>query len=282
MRHFHTLCVVDNRGVVYPLRPIVVMRFSEETNSNTHTVKGTLKTAWEKLLARLPRNKDHFKIEREKKIREKMTETFNQLPKPVIKEENQDSSTGKNEEADEQNSLNEKILLKREERPPKRLTRAAMQRYLENPIHTTLVINHAKVAQKSYGNEKRFFCPPPCVYLHGKGWRNKQIEIETQLRSKIDRSKSSQSYDNGEVHAFIGIGSISQEMQKLNLEGKHFCAAKTLYISDSDKRKHFTLNVKMFYGNGEYLKVTSVSTIQFRGVSRNVRVEDDQGYFETI
>ena len=211
-----------------------------------------------------------------------MTETFNQLPKPVIKEENQDSSTGKNEEADEQNSLNEKILLKREERPPKRLTRAAMQRYLENPIHTTLVINHAKVAQKSYGNEKRFFCPPPCVYLHGKGWRNKQIEIETQLRSKIDRSKSSQSYDNGEVHAFIGIGSISQEMQKLNLEGKHFCAAKTLYISDSDKRKHFTLNVKMFYGNGEYLKVTSVSTIQFRGVSRNVRVEDDQGYFETI
>ena len=68
MRHFHTLCVVDNRGVVYSFRPIVVMRFSEETNSNTHTVNGgTLKTAWEKLLARLPRNKDHFKIASEKK-----------------------------------------------------------------------------------------------------------------------------------------------------------------------------------------------------------------------
>ena len=194
-----------------------------------------------------------------------MTETYNQLPKPVIKEEIQDTATGKNEGTEEENNLNDKILQKRDERPTKRLTKAAMQRYLENPIHTTLIINHAKVAQKSYGNEKRFFCPPPCVYLHGKGWLGKQREIEQQLRLRLtDRTmkSSSSTYDNGEVHAFIGIGSISQEMQKLNLEGKHFCAAKTLYISDSDKRKHFTLNVKMFYGNGESLGTFESKTLK--------------------
>ncbi|RXN35439.1 recombining binding suppressor of hairless isoform X1 [Labeo rohita] len=126
------------------------------------------------------------------------------------------------------------------ERPqPQRLTREAMRNYLKERGDQTVLILHAKVAQKSYGNEKRFFCPPPCVYLMGCGWKKKREQMERDGCSEQESQPC----------AFIGIGNSDQEMQQLNLEGKNYCTAKTLYISDSDKRKHFMLSVKMFYGN---------------------------------
>ncbi|XP_041466883.1 recombining binding protein suppressor of hairless-like [Lytechinus variegatus] len=122
-----------------------------------------------------------------------------------------------------------------------RLTKESMKKYLEDRCHQTVVIQHAKVAQKSYGNEKRFFCPPPCIYLLNPGWKRKREQM----------LKDGETEAGSQVCAFIGIGNSDQDMQQLNLEGKDYCAAKTLYISDSDKRKHFFLSVKMFYGNGE-------------------------------
>lgn len=121
-----------------------------------------------------------------------------------------------------------------------RLTRDAMKKYLRERGDMVIVMLHAKVAQKSYGNEKRFFCPPPCIYLYGDGWRRKREEM----------LRAGESEQGSQLCAFIGIGNSDQDMQQLDLNGKHYCAAKTLFISDSDKRKHFMLSLKMFYGNG--------------------------------
>jgi recombining binding protein (suppressor of hairless) len=67
-----------------------------------------------------------------------------------------------------------------------------------------------QVAQKSYGNEKRFFCPPPCIYLFGDGWQRKRHEIARTASSEHD----------AQLCAFIGIGNSDQDMQQLDLNGK--------------------------------------------------------------
>lgn len=128
----------------------------------------------------------------------------------------------------------------------KRLTREAMRNYIRHREYDMrMIILHAKVAQKSYGNEKRFFCPPPCIYLLGGGWKQRQERMLCEGESE----------QNSQLCAFIGIGNSEQEMQQLDFTNKNYCAAKTLFISDSDKRKHFMLSVKMFYANGEDLGV---------------------------
>ncbi|XP_030389515.1 recombining binding protein suppressor of hairless-like protein isoform X2 [Gopherus evgoodei] len=126
--------------------------------------------------------------------------------------------------------------------------RDGVRRYLQLPADQTVLILHAKVAQKSYGSEKRFFCPPPCVYLTGPGWKLKQEQIKAR--------------DLGEagfrVCGYMGldsIGSSHMETQKLNFEeqpdSKEFSCAKALYISDTEKRKHFRLVLKLFFSNGQ-------------------------------
>ncbi|XP_077192343.1 recombining binding protein suppressor of hairless-like protein [Paroedura picta] len=126
--------------------------------------------------------------------------------------------------------------------------RDGVRRYLQLPCEQTVLILHAKVAQKSYGNEKRFFCPPPCVYLTGPGWKLKQEELKAQ-----DRTAPS-----FKICGYMGLdsaGSSHVETQKLNFEeqadSKEFSCAKALYISDTDKRKHFRLVLKLFFSNGQ-------------------------------
>lgn len=129
-----------------------------------------------------------------------------------------------------------------------RLSKAAMNQYLTDVVQRdgqqTVIIFHAKVAQKSYGNEKRFFCPPPCVYLVGEGWQYRKALMPQVPEEEVMHQPV----------AFIGIGSKNeQEMQQLIIEDKGYGAAKTLYISDSDKRKHFELSLKLLYPNGDHV-----------------------------
>ncbi|XP_064384613.1 recombining binding protein suppressor of hairless-like isoform X2 [Halichondria panicea] len=139
-------------------------------------------------------------------------------------------------------TMHQPMAMDKFELKPNKLTKEAMRRYLKHRKNCTVVIMHAKVAQKSYGQEKRFFCPPPTLYLLGSGWEEKRKEMEqrkTEGKSNVMRPL-----------AFIGIANNEQEMQQLSLEDKNYCTAKTLYISDQDKRKNFQLACKIFFDDG--------------------------------
>ncbi|XP_059185442.1 recombining binding protein suppressor of hairless-like protein isoform X2 [Centropristis striata] len=109
----------------------------------------------------------------------------------------------------------------------------------------SVTILHAKVAQKSYGNEKRFFCPPPCVYISGHGWRVMQDHLKAGYGDSVYR-----------LYGYMCLDSSSQcqaDSFKLVFDeqpnSRMFASAKSLFISDQDKRKHFCLLLRLFLGN---------------------------------
>lgn len=125
-----------------------------------------------------------------------------------------------------------------------------MRNYLKHGIDNTVLVLNAKVAQKSYGNEKRFFCPPPCVYLFGEIWKEKPTAQEKKFLplQKVDNFDIQEAQSH--ICTFIGIGNSERELQPLLFDSKNFAAAKTMFISDSDKRKHFKILLRAYYRNG--------------------------------
>lgn len=123
----------------------------------------------------------------------------------------------------------------------RKLSRNIIDRYLRERGDMMLVILHATVVQRSYATKKWFIFPPPCVYLLGDGWQRKREQL----------LRAGESEQGAHLCAFIGMGNSDQDMQQLDFRGQNYCAARTLFVSNSDKRKHFMLSVKLFHGNGE-------------------------------
>ena len=62
----------------------------------------------------------------------------------------------------------------------------------------------------NHNSVSSFFCPPPCVYLYGTGWKRKKDAMEQDGASELE----------SQICAFMGIGNSDLEMVQLTLEGK--------------------------------------------------------------
>ncbi|KAK9762220.1 hypothetical protein K7432_012262 [Basidiobolus ranarum] len=91
---------------------------------------------------------------------------------------------------------------------------------------TRITCWHASVAQKSYGTEKRFLCPPPVVSIHGS--------------SSVEKPQLSMS-----VICEAGAGSGQLE-QKAMLDENNSGTFKYLHVSGTAKAKQFALKLKVF------------------------------------
>eukprot|EP01147_Barroeca_monosierra_P004676 gene4676-8621_t len=116
--------------------------------------------------------------------------------------------------------------------------RAAVQAYLQEreekgheACDQSITILHSRVVQKSYGTEKRFFCPPPAIKLEGDKWV---------------------SPPDGKICIYVSMGSLHSkgQYQPVTLTESLYGSSRSLYISDADKRRSFCLHFKTFFSNG--------------------------------
>ena len=100
----------------------------------------------------------------------------------------------------------------------------------------------------------RFFCPPPCLYLLGPAWARKKAQMLNEGFTE----------ESSQLLRYISIGSADRD-QQLSLDSKLFGAAKTLFISDSDKRKDFKLIVNVCYNKNEFSDC-NIGTFQSKSI----------------
>ncbi|KAI9321891.1 hypothetical protein BX666DRAFT_1906713 [Dichotomocladium elegans] len=137
--------------------------------------------------------------------------------------------------------------------------------------HTVMILT-SKVAQKSYGTEKRFLCPPPTTVLSGASWWTSDRTASNSDNSQKVRSgplapPGLTIYISGEATSQTGSlewygengdaidnasSSAATGSSDTKLSGR--CVSKHLHINDADeKRKRVEVLVKMQLGNGAQL-----------------------------
>ncbi|KAI7871748.1 hypothetical protein BDF14DRAFT_1758554 [Spinellus fusiger] len=129
--------------------------------------------------------------------------------------------------------------------------------------HTIMILT-SKVAQKSYGTEKRFLCPPPSTLLQGSAWWTRSCKTPREDHAKYPPKITV--HISGEASSQVGMidwyasggildaaeSSAAVAADEKSLSGK--CVSKQLHISDVDeKRKRVEVNVKIQLTNGLYL-----------------------------
>ncbi|KAI8583097.1 hypothetical protein K450DRAFT_224205 [Umbelopsis ramanniana AG] len=151
------------------------------------------------------------------------------------------------------------------------LLRPLIRHYLQSPNpaasgERTVVILTSKVAQKSYGTEKRFLCPPPTTHLIGGSWWTQQmsdkdsgpesppsVTVSAPSMTVCISGESTSHKGNLEWHAPNGSvmdsSSVITTPSDPVVSGK--CVSKQLYINDADeKRKRVECLVKIQLANG--------------------------------
>ncbi|KAJ3035673.1 hypothetical protein HDV00_003559 [Rhizophlyctis rosea] len=107
--------------------------------------------------------------------------------------------------------------------PDERLSQI-VQDYLEDPsMEQTILITNSKVAQKSYGSEKRFLCPPPQALLIGGGWtsyyESSDTPDETDALSKLRTSVSYVPHGNARKYDTTSDSSNSSDSDSNSEDG---------------------------------------------------------------